>query len=47
MTNFKRYKMDGDLWTSPPFYTHPKGYKLCVFVQANGYDVHIPQLEFI
>ena len=24
------------LWYSPPFYTHPQGYKLCLQVDANG-----------
>ena len=24
------------MWNSPPFYTHPHGYKLCIEVDANG-----------
>ena len=26
-----------DQWDSPPFYTHPQGYKFSLVVQANGY----------
>ena len=36
MTNFEQHKIDRDSWVSPPFYTHPKGYKMCLFVNANG-----------
>ena len=38
MTNFEQHKIDDDTWHSPPFYTHPKGYKMCVVVTANSYD---------
>ena len=37
MTNFEQYKIDSDEWYSPPFYTHPQGYKMCLSVVANGY----------
>jgi TNF receptor-associated factor 4 len=36
MTNFKQLKKDCDEWYSPPFYTHPKGYKMCMLVYAGG-----------
>ena len=36
MTNFEQHKTDDDEWYSPPFYTHPQGYKLCLSVFANG-----------
>ena len=36
MTNFERYKINRQNWYSPPFYTHPQGYKMCVRVSANG-----------
>ena len=36
MTNFARDKMHSDHWYSPPFYTHPHGYKMCLRVDANG-----------
>ena len=36
MTNFEQHKTDNDEWFSPPFYTHPKGYKFCMSVVANG-----------
>ena len=38
MTNFKQHRIDDDVWHSPPFYTHPKGYKFCMSVAANGYE---------
>jgi len=38
MTNFEQLKADSDNWLSPPFYTHPEGYKMCLSVDANGYD---------
>ena len=36
MTNFKEHKIDSDDWFSPPFYTHPQGYKMSLRVDANG-----------
>ncbi len=36
MTNFQQHKRDGDLWYSPPVYTHHQGYKICLRVFANG-----------
>ena len=36
MTNFEQHKTDDDEWYSPPFYTHPQGYKMCLKVYANG-----------
>ena len=32
MTEFKKHKRDGGKWYSEPFYTHPKGYKMCLRV---------------
>ena len=37
MTNFEQHKINNDDWQSPPFYTHPQGYKLSLSVWANGY----------
>ena len=36
MTNFEQHKIDSDNWYSPPFYTHPQGYKMCLNVYGNG-----------
>ena len=36
MTNFEQHKIDSDRWFSAPFYTHPRGYKMCLKVDANG-----------
>ena len=36
MTNFEQHKTDSDQWYSLPFYTHPRGYKMCLSVYANG-----------
>ena len=36
MTYFAARKKDNDGWYSPPFYSHPRGYKLCLSVDANG-----------
>ena len=36
MTDFEQHKIDGDKWYSPPFYTQPKGYKMCLRVNAGG-----------
>ena len=36
MTNFQQHKRDYDQWYSPPVYTHYKGYKICLRVDANG-----------
>ncbi len=36
MANFTRHKEDGDIWFSPPVYTHEGGYKICLAVHANG-----------
>ena len=36
MTNFEQHKIDIGRWYSPPFYTNPQGYKMCLSVYANG-----------
>ena len=36
MTDFLQKKEAGTIWNSPPFYTHPQGYKMCLQVYANG-----------
>ena len=37
MTNFEQHKRYEYVWYSEPFYTHTRGYKLCLRVEANGY----------
>ena len=37
MPNFEEKKLYSITWYSPPFYTHPQGYKMCLRVDANGY----------
>lgn len=36
MHNFEQHKQRKDSWFSPPFYTNPQGYKICLCVVANG-----------
>ena len=36
MSKFKLHKRNSNHWFSPPFYTHPQGYKMCLSVYANG-----------
>jgi TNF receptor-associated factor 4 len=36
MTDFEQHKKNHDEWNSPPFYTHPEGYKMCLLVCAGG-----------
>ena len=36
MTNFQQHKSDGDEWYSPPVYTGHQGYKISLYVYANG-----------
>ncbi len=36
MTNYQQHKLEDGLWYSPPLYTHPRGYKICLRVNANG-----------
>ena len=36
LTNYKKYKKDGDEFYSPPFYTSTTGYKMFIEVEANG-----------
>ena len=36
MTDFEEYKKDNEEWLSPPFYTHPHGYKMCLRIDVNG-----------
>ena len=38
MDKFKQRKRDNEVWYSTPFYTHHKGYKMCVGIQANSYS---------
>ena len=39
MENFEYCKKKDIEWYSNPFYTHRKGYKICVRIDANGYDI--------
>ena len=36
VANFSTYMKQNSEYLSPPFYTHPRGYKLCLSVFANG-----------
>ena len=36
ITDFLKMKESNTEWVSPPFYTHPQGYKLCLVVYPNG-----------
>ena len=36
MPEFSRCKSSKRAWYSPPFYSHPGGYKMCIRVDANG-----------
>jgi hypothetical protein len=36
MFNFEEFRKENDTWYSPHFYTHPRGYKMCLSVDANG-----------
>ena len=36
MPDFEQKKSSKSSWYSPPFYTHPHGYKMCLRVEANG-----------
>ena len=36
MTGFEQKIRSNYVWYSPPFYTHPRGYKMCLKVDANG-----------
>ena len=38
MHDFSKHKAADDEWLSPPFYSHPGGYKLRLAVYANGHD---------
>ena len=38
MTDFEQQKAEDDSWYSPSFYTHPRGYRMCLRVYANGTD---------
>ena len=38
MDNFCLKKTNDTYWYSPPFYSHPGGYKMCLSVVANGHD---------
>ena len=36
LKNYKQLKLENDTWYSPPFYSHPQGYKMCLRVDSNG-----------
>ena len=36
MPEYHQHKFSKQAWYSPPFYTHPGGYKICIRVDANG-----------
>ncbi len=38
VANFHELRSSETDWTSPPFYSHPGGYKLCLNVEPNGFE---------
>ena len=36
MTDFEQYKRNKEIWYSPPFYSHPRGYKMCLKVNPTA-----------
>ncbi len=36
--NYNQYKKDNHIIMSPPFYSHPKGYKICLQIYPNGFQ---------
>ena len=36
LSDFERQKKQNDWWYSPAFYTHPRGYRMCLLVYPNG-----------
>ena len=38
MTDFEQHKRDDDRWYSPPFYTQPKGYKMCQVTKCGAFE---------
>ena len=36
LTNFELHRKMDEEWYSPPFYTHPRGYKMCLEVHCSG-----------
>ena len=51
MTDFEEYRRDNDKWYSPPFYTHPNSYKMCLSVVPNGIGrgkgTHLPVYVYL
>ena len=46
MDEFELHKTNDEEWCSEAFYTHPRGYKMCVLIFANGVDeVHGKQVS--
>lgn len=39
MYSFDYYRKYNKQWISPPFFTHPYGYKICLGVDANGWGI--------
>lgn len=46
MNNFSDHKKADDTWFSPPFYSQPEGYKMCLEVVANG-DVESSEGSYV
>ncbi|XP_065902959.1 TNF receptor-associated factor 4-like isoform X1 [Dysidea avara] len=38
MSKYTEYKEEGDNWYSDSFYSHTRGYKMCLVVDAEGHD---------
>ena len=48
MTGFS--KETGEMWSSPPFYSHKGGYKMCLKVYAQGFngdEDHVAMVVFL
>ena len=51
MNKFSHHQLNGTPWESPPFYSHPRGYKLCARIYANhqllGEGTHVSLYLYI
>ena len=45
MTEYNKHKRDRQNWFSPPFYSEPRGYKMCLCVECKGSLLRVEYLS--
>ena len=47
LREFNEHKTNTEAWFSEPFYTHPRGYRMGLYMEANGFAEYTHMYQFL